>query len=113
MANESRTAIDSIRLGYWQTVDRGLKNRLRQAMVTDFSAQVDRMKQVMTGKHTSGNTTMDVLVTGQQPDQAYSTPQGLVATILLQGTASAASKVTLENNATQNRMRDEGQPMVR
>ncbi len=113
MANESRTAIDSIRLGYWQTVDRGLKNRLRQAMVTDFSAQVDRMKQVMTGKHTSGNTTMDVLVTGQQPDQAYSTPQGLVATILLQGTASAASKVTLEGNATQNRMREEGQPMVR
>ena len=111
MANESRTAIDSIRLGYWQTVDRGLRNRLKQAVATDFSAQVDRLRQVMTGKHTSGNTTMDMLVTGQQPDQAYSTPQGLVATILLQGTASATSKVTVEDTA-RTPIREGARPMV-
>ena len=108
MANESRTAIDSIRLGYWQTVDRGLKNRLRQAVSTDFSAQINRLKQVMTGKHTSGNTTMDVLITGQQPDQAYSTPQALVATVLMQGTASAASKVAVEGTSvTRNQIKGE------
>ena len=98
MANESKTAIDSIRVGYWQLVDRELNNKLRQAAATDLSAQVDRMKQAITGKHTSGNTTMDILVTGQQPDQAQSTPQAVIANILLQGTASASGHVTLEEN---------------
>lgn len=95
MANESRTALDSIRIGYWQMVDRELKNKLRQAAITDFSAQIERMRQALTGKHTSGNMTMDVLVTGQQPDQAHSTPQALIAIILLQGTASANGQVVV------------------
>jgi hypothetical protein len=98
MANESKTAIDSIRLGYWQIVDRELKNKLRQAAATDLSPQVERMKQAMTGKHTSGNMTMDMLVTGQQSDQAYSTPQALVAAILLQGTASGNGHMAVEEN---------------
>jgi hypothetical protein len=107
MANESRTAIDSIRIGYWQLVDRELRNKLRQAATTDFSAQIDRMKQAITGKHTSGNMTMDILVTGQQPDQAQSTPQGLLATILLQGTASANGHVVVEENIARAPLKQE------
>ena len=30
MANESKSAIDSIRIGYWQLVDRELNQKLRQ-----------------------------------------------------------------------------------
>lgn len=97
MANESKTAIDSIRMGYWKTVDRELQERLRKAAVSDFSLQLERMKQAMTGNHTSGNITMDILVTSEQPDQALSTPQALVATILLQGTASANGRIAVED----------------
>ncbi len=107
MANESKTAIDSIRVGYWQSVDRELENKLRQAAATDLSAQVDRMKQAITGKHTSGNMTMDILVTGQQPDQAHSTPQALVATILLQGTASANGHLIVEESGTRDPLKRE------
>lgn len=107
MANESRTAIDSIQVGYWQLVDRELKNKLRQAAVTDFSAQVDRMKQAITGSHSMGNVTMDILVTGQQPDQAYSTTEALVATILFQGTASAKGHLVIEERAAREPVKQE------
>ena len=107
MANESRTALDSIRVGYWQMVDRELKNKLRQAIATDFSPQIDQMKQAISGKHTVGTMTMDILVTGQQPDQAHSTPQALVATILLQGTASAHGNIAVEDNGPRALSRQE------
>lgn len=96
MANESKTALDTVRVGYWQILDRELKTRLRQAATVDLSTQVDRMKQAVMGTHPSGNLTWNVLVTKQQPDQALSTPQGLFATILLQGTASVTGRMTLE-----------------
>lgn len=107
MANESRTALDSIRVGYWQMVDRELKTKLRQAITMDFSSQIDQMKQAITGKHTVGTVTTDILVTGQQPDQAHSTPQALIATILLQGTASAHGNITVEDNGARASSRQE------
>jgi hypothetical protein len=81
-------------------VDRELKTKLRQAVTTDFSAQIEQLKQALTGKHTVGSVTTDILVTGQQPDQAHSTPQALIATILLQGTASAQGKIAIEQGGT-------------
>lgn len=107
MAGESKTAIDSIRVGYWQQVDRGLHDKLRQALAIDLSAQVDRMKQAITGTHRSGDLTMDILVTRQQPDRAQSSPQGLMATILLEGTAGATAHVTLERNGTRALLRQD------
>ena len=95
MANESKMALDSLRVGYWQVLDRELKNRLRQASTVELSSQLDRMKQAVMGTHNSGNLTLNVLVTNQQPDQAQSTAQGLVATILLQGTASVTDRMTV------------------
>lgn len=100
MANESKSAIDSIRIGYWQLVDRELNQKLRQAMAVDISAQVDRLKQTLTGTHRSGGVTMDILVTRQLPDQVRSSPQGLTVIILLEGTANATGQVTLEGQRT-------------
>lgn len=96
MANESRTAIDSIRLGFWQTVDRELQPKLRQAMAIDLSTQVDRLKQSVTGSHRSGDLTMDILVTRQQPDEVRSTAQGITVSLLFEGTANATGQMTLQ-----------------
>lgn len=107
MANESKTAIDSIRVGFWQTVDRELQPKLRQAMTIDLSNQVDRLKQTVTGSHRSGDLTMDILVTRQQPDQVRSTAQGITVSILLEGTANASGQMTLQTQAPQAML---GQP---
>jgi hypothetical protein len=108
MANESKAAIDSIRFGYWQLVDRELNAKLRQAMAVDISSQVDRLKQTITGTHRSGGTTMDILITRQQPDHVRSTPQGLTVTIMLEGTANAAGQITLEERSPRALLRGEG-----
>lgn len=108
MANESKSAIDSIRIGYWQLVDRELSSKLRQAMVVDISPQVDRLKQTVTGTHRSGGTTMDILITRQQPDHVRSTPQGLTATIMLEGTANATGQITLEEQSPRAQLREQG-----
>lgn len=108
MAQESKAAIDSIRIGYWQLVDREIITKLRQAMVIDMSAQVDRLKQTTTGTHRSGGTTMDILITRQQPDHVRSTPQGLTVTIVLEGTANATGQITLEGQNPQALLQREG-----
>ena len=105
MANESRTAIDSIRLGFWQTVDRELQPKLRQAMAIDLSTQVDRLKQSVTGSHRSGDLTMDILVTRQQPDQVRSTAQGITVSLLFEGTANATGQMTLQAQPPQAMLR--------
>ncbi|HPV83763.1 MAG TPA: DUF4403 family protein [Nitrospira sp.] len=107
MANESKAAIDSIRIGYWQLVDRELNSKLRQAMTVDISPQVDRLKQTVTGTHRSGGTTMDILITRQQPDHVRSSPQGITATIMLEGTANATGQVTLEEQSPRALLRQD------
>ena len=107
MANESKAAIDSIRVGYWQLVDRELNSKLRQAMTVDISPQVDRLKQTVTGTHRSGGTTMDILITRQQPDHVRSSPQGMTATIMLEGTANATGQVTLEEQSPRALLRQD------
>lgn len=107
MANESKAAIDSIRFGYWQLVDRELNSKLRQAMTVDISSQVDRLKQTITGTHRSGGTTLDILITRQQPDHVRSTAQGLTATIMLEGTANATGQVNLEEQSPRALLRQE------
>lgn len=107
MANESRTAIDSIRVGYWQAVDRELQPKLRQAIAIDLSNQVDRLKQTVTGSHRSGDLTMDILVTRQQPDQVWSSTQGITVSILLEGTANATGQMTLEGQPPRAMLRGE------
>lgn len=108
MANESKAAIDSIRIGYWQLVDRELNTKLRQAMSVDISSHVDRLKQTITGTHRSGGTTMDILITRQQPDHVRSAPQGLTVTIMLEGTANATGQITLEEQSPRALLRREG-----
>lgn len=107
MANESKAAIDSIRIGYWQLVDRELNGKLRQAMTVDISPQVDRLKQTVTGTHRSGGTTMDILITRQQPDHVRSSAQGITATIMLEGTANATGQVTLEEQSPRALLRQD------
>ncbi|MBS0170714.1 MAG: DUF4403 family protein [Nitrospira sp.] len=107
MANESRTAIDSIRVGFWQNVDRELQPKLRQALPIDLSKQVDRLKHTITGSHRSGELTIDILVTRQQPDQVRSLPQGIIVSILFEGTATATGQMALQGQAPQAMM---GQP---
>lgn len=101
MAHESKTAIDSIRLGYWQLVDRELQQKLRQAFVVDLSNHVDRLKHTITGSHRSGDLTMDMLVIRQRPDQVRSSTQGITISILFEGTATASGQLTLESQTSQ------------
>ncbi|WP_447976563.1 DUF4403 family protein [Candidatus Nitrospira bockiana] len=99
MATESKTALDSIKLGYWQLVDAKLRDWLRSASTVDLSQRVGQMKTAMSRQHKSGDLTMDLLVARQQGERAYSTPQAVVADILLEGTATAAGRLPVEGAA--------------
>jgi Domain of unknown function (DUF4403) len=101
MASESKTALDSIKVGYWQIVDRALREKIRSAAMVDLSPQIGKMRSAMTGQHKIGEMTMDMKVERQQTERAYSTPQALVADIILEGTASATGPVALETGREQ------------
>ena len=97
MATESKTALDTIKVGYWQTIDRGLKDRIRKAATIDLTQYIGKMKSAMNGQHKMGNLTMDIDVARQRAERAYSTPQGLVADIIFEGAASATGGLALES----------------
>lgn len=88
-------------------MDRELQPKLRQAIAIDLSNQVDRLKQTVTGSHRSGDLTMDILVTRQQPDQVWSSTQGITVSILLEGTANATGQMTLEGQPPRAMLRGE------
>ncbi len=93
MANETKAALDEYKVGYWQTVDEQLRERLRQAVRFDLSQRLAGMKSALTGQHKAGTLAMDVLLARQHAGQVLSTKEALIADVLLEGTASAAARL--------------------
>lgn len=96
MANESKTMLDNIKVGYWQLVDQSLRGKLQTAARVDLSDRIAKMESAITGTHTSGEVTTAMTMAHQQPQRAYSTPGALVADILFEGTASFTAPVAME-----------------
>lgn len=99
MANETKAALDDIKVGYWQLVDDQLRDRLKRAATMDLSQRLGNMKTAMSGQRQTGGLTTDVLMGRQEAQRAYSTADALVVDILLQGTASAVGRVPVEQHA--------------
>jgi len=99
MANETKMALDKVKSGYWQMVDAELKPRLRQAATIDLTQRIGNMKSALSGQHQSGGVAMDMLMGRQEAGQITSTKDALVADVLLQGTASATTRLPIEQQA--------------
>ena len=99
MANETKMALDKVKSGYWQMVNAELQPRLRQAATIDLTQRIGNMKSVLSGHHKSGELAMDLLVGRQEAGQVSSTTDALVADVLLQGTASATTRLPIEQQA--------------
>ena len=101
MANETKTALDDVKAGYWQMVDQELKDRLRQAATINLSQRLANMKNALSGQHKSGGLATDLLLARQEAGQVVSTKDALVADVLLEGTASAASRLPIREQPQQ------------
>ena len=97
MANESKAMLDEIKIGYWQRIDQQLKDKLQTASTVDLSDRLGKIRSAMTGQHKAGDLTLEMLMAKQSPQRAYSTPAGIVADVLLEGTASAAGRVPVQS----------------
>jgi uncharacterized protein DUF4403 len=102
MANETKTALEEIKSGYWQMVDDELRPRLRQATTIDLSQRIGNMKSALSGQHKAGGLSMDLLLARQEGAQVISTKDALVADVLLEGTASATSRLPVKQAGTRN-----------
>jgi len=107
MANESKTAVDSIDVGYWQVVDKELKPRIREALNHDLTAQVNNMKAAISGQHRAGDLLMDILITRQTPEQTLSTAHFFASYVLREGTASAVRQVRMDEMPARASKRDD------
>jgi hypothetical protein len=100
MASESKTMLDDIKTGYWQTVDQQLRDKLQTATRVDLSDRIEKMISAITGTHPSGDVTREMTIAQQQPQRAYSIPGALVADILLEGTANVTAPLAMETRTT-------------
>ena len=101
MADESKTMLDNtIKVGYWQSVDQILQDKLQTAARVDLSDRLAKMKSAITGTHSSGDVTRAMTIAQQQPQRAYSIPGALVADFLLEGTANVTAPVAMEPRIT-------------
>lgn len=96
MANETKTALDKVKGGYWQMVDAELQPRLRHAATIDLTQRIGNMKNALSGQHQSGWVAMDMLIGRQEAGQVTSTKDALVADVLLEGAASATTRLPME-----------------
>jgi hypothetical protein len=92
MANESKKALDGIKIGYWHSVDDKLRERIQSALETDMSQQVSKMKSSLSGRHKLGDLALNMALARQRSASAFSTPQALVANVVFEGTASAVGR---------------------
>jgi Domain of unknown function (DUF4403) len=99
MANETKMALDKVKGGYWQMVDAELQPRLRHAATIDLTQRIGSMKGALSGQHQSGGVAMDMLMGRQEAGQVTSTKDALVADVLLEGTASATTRLPIEQQA--------------
>lgn len=104
MANETKMALDEVKAGYWQMVDQELRDRLRQAATIDLSQRVATIKGALSGQHKSGGLALDLLLARQEAGQVLSTKDALVADVLLEGTASAAGRLPVKQQAPREAM---------
>ncbi|HEU4683965.1 MAG TPA: DUF4403 family protein [Nitrospira sp.] len=95
MANETKTALDEVKPGYWQMVDQELKGRLKEAAMLDLSQRLGDMKRALSGQHKSGGLSVDLLMARQEAAQVMSTKDALVTDVLLEGTASATGHLPI------------------
>jgi hypothetical protein len=100
MASESKTMLDTIKVGYWQLVDQALRNKLQASARVDLTDRIAKMQSAITGTHTSGEVTTAMTMARQQPQRAYSMPGALVADILFEGTAGVTAPVAMETRPT-------------
>jgi hypothetical protein len=99
MSAESKKMLDDIKVGYWQLIDDQLREKVQTAGRVDITDRMAKMKTAMTGMHTNGELTMDVQMTRQHAQRAYSTSAALVAEILYEGTATASAPVPMRTAA--------------
>lgn len=99
MANESKIALDEVKSGYWQMIDKELKGRLQQAATMDLSQRLGTMRNALSGQHKSGGLAMDLLLARQEAAQVTSTKDALLADVLLEGTASATGRMPVKQQA--------------
>ena len=99
MANETKMALDKVKGGYWQMVDAELQPRLRHAATIDLTQRIGNMKSALSGQHQSGGVAMDMLMGYQEAGQVTSTKDALVADVLLEGAASATTRLPMEQQA--------------
>jgi hypothetical protein len=99
MANETKMALDKVTGGYWKMVDAELQPRLRHAATIDLTQRIGNMKSALSGQHQSGGVVMDMLMGRQEAGQVTSTKDALVADVLLEGTASATTRLPMEQQA--------------
>ena len=102
MAAETKTALDKLKANYWQTVDRELKTRLQEAATIDLSPQFGNVKSALSGQHKRGWLELDLLMARQQSVQVTSTQNGLVADVVLEGTASATGQLPIEQRTQES-----------
>jgi hypothetical protein len=95
MSAESKKMLDEIKVGYWQLIDEQLRDNVQTASRVDITDRIVKMKTAMTALHTNGELTMDVQMTRQQAQRAYSTSAALVAEVLFGGTATASAPVAM------------------
>jgi hypothetical protein len=96
MDSESRRQLDAVREGYWRKIDPGLKALIRSSGIVDLTEPIAQLRRAVSQPHPADDLSINWRVTRQQPERVVSTGNGLVADILLEGTAQGDGRVSVD-----------------
>ena len=96
MDTETRRLLDAEKAGLWNRVDHVLKDKVRQAAQIDVGDQVTAVKNAVAGPHKAKDFTLDISVSQIRPQRVYTTGEGVVMDLLLEGTAKDSGRMNAQ-----------------
>ncbi len=95
--------LDAEQAGLWNQVDQALKEKVRRAARLDLADQIAAIKKAVGGPHKTKELTLDINAGQIRPQRVYSTPQGLLTELIMEGTAKADGRMTAQATSSVSR----------
>jgi len=92
----TRKILDAEKAGLWKRVDMALTDKVRRAARIDLAHEIATVRNAIAKPHQKEDLILHISVGQVRPQQVYSTAQGLITDVAIDGAAQAEGHVKIE-----------------
>ena len=93
----TRKMLDAEKAGLWKRVDMALTDKVRRAARIDLADEIATVRKAIAKPHQTEDLVLRIGVGQVRPQQVYSTAQGLITDVAIEGAAQAEGHVKIDS----------------